>query len=153
MPDADDHLEPSASEDDGTRPGRVAEFVNRAGRDMNVGAQISSTVAEVTLAMTLGPLMTAFSQELGKRLGGSAADWLKRMHEHRRGGKKRVIEIDTPLKPTSFEVDDDLPDEARLALLDMDITSDAVSGQTMRWNSSAQAWQPVLYEQETDTSN
>jgi hypothetical protein len=36
----------------------------------------------------------------------------------------------------------DMPDEARLALLDLDVTSDAVRGKVLRWDSSASAWRP-----------
>jgi hypothetical protein len=36
----------------------------------------------------------------------------------------------------------DTPDEARLALLDLDVTDNAVCGKTLRWDSSASAWRP-----------
>ena len=34
----------------------------------------------------------------------------------------------------------DTPDEARLALLDLDVTADAVHGKLLRWDSSVSAW-------------
>ncbi len=36
-----------------------------------------------------------------------------------------------------------MPDEARLAVLDLDVTADVVRGQVLRWDSSASAWQPA----------
>ena len=37
----------------------------------------------------------------------------------------------------------DTPDEARLALLDLDVTADEVRGKLLRWDSSASAWRPA----------
>ena len=37
----------------------------------------------------------------------------------------------------------DTPDEARLALLDLDVTADAVRGKTLWWDSTASAWRPA----------
>jgi hypothetical protein len=34
------------------------------------------------------------------------------------------------------------PDEARLALLDLDVTSDELRGKLLRWNEEAMAWRP-----------
>jgi hypothetical protein len=36
----------------------------------------------------------------------------------------------------------DTPDEARLALLDLDVTAEEVRGKTLRWDSEAMAWRP-----------
>jgi hypothetical protein len=36
----------------------------------------------------------------------------------------------------------DTPDEARLALLDLDVTAEELSGKVLRWDSSASAWRP-----------
>ena len=41
-----------------------------------------------------------------------------------------------------IEVNEDLPDEARLALLDLDVESDVIRGQRLRWNVQVGAWLP-----------
>jgi hypothetical protein len=38
-----------------------------------------SVIVGAAVAATLGPMLTAFSKELGKSLGGSAADWLQKI--------------------------------------------------------------------------
>jgi len=43
------------------------------------GDMAGVTVFEVVMAGTLGPLVTAFCTELGKRLGGNVADWASRV--------------------------------------------------------------------------
>jgi hypothetical protein len=37
-------------------------------------------------------------------------------------------------------VTDDLPDEARLALIDLDVTAKDLRGKTFRWDNEATAW-------------
>jgi hypothetical protein len=36
----------------------------------------------------------------------------------------------------------DTPDEARLAVLDLDVTAEDVRGQLLRWDAEAQTWRP-----------
>ena len=36
----------------------------------------------------------------------------------------------------------DTPDEARLAVLDLDVTAEEVRGRDLRWDAEAQAWRP-----------
>ena len=36
----------------------------------------------------------------------------------------------------------DIPDEARLALLDMDLTAENLPGQLLRWNAEGRTWRP-----------
>ena len=36
----------------------------------------------------------------------------------------------------------DLPDEARLALIDLDFSAEAVRGRVLRWDAEAAAWLP-----------
>jgi hypothetical protein len=95
------------------------------------------TVVEVVMAGTLGPLVTAFCTELGKRLGGNAADWASRVRLIRKekNSNKAVLLVHSGPTTTVIEVNEDLPDEARLALLDLDIENDANRGQRLRWNA------------------
>jgi hypothetical protein len=41
-----------------------------------------------------------------------------------------------------FVVTGDLPDAARLALLDLEVVSEALRGKTLRWDEKALAWRP-----------
>jgi hypothetical protein len=90
-------------------------------------------------------LVTAFCTELGKRLGGTAADWAARVHLRRRQDDptKTVLVVEGDPVATVIEVDEDLPDEARLALLDLDVGNDVVRGHRLRWDAQARAWQPI----------
>lgn len=36
----------------------------------------------------------------------------------------------------------DTPDEARLALLDLDVTAEELRGKVLRWDEKARAWRP-----------
>jgi hypothetical protein len=44
---------------------------------------------------------------------------------------------------TIVELEKDLPDEAKLALLDLDFTGVAMNGRRLRWSAQAQAWEPT----------
>jgi hypothetical protein len=105
----------------------------------------NDVLGAVVVAMTLGPLVTSFCTELGKRLGGSTAEWAARVHLHRKTNKSSevLLSVDTGREITSIEVGDDLPDEARLALLDLDIEKDGVRGRRLRWDAEAGAWVAV----------
>jgi hypothetical protein len=123
-----------------------------------------------TAAVTLSPMVTAFSTELGKRLGGSAADWLKKIRLRPRTrlrlyrcplclqmkegsrppmchgipmelvrGNPSVLEVKTDGRTTVFEVSDDMPDEAKLGLIDIDLTKPEIRGHRLRWDGSQ--WQ------------
>jgi hypothetical protein len=102
------------------------------------------TVVEVVMAGTLGPLVTAFCTELGKRLGGNAADWASRMRLIHKGNNsnKAVLLVHAGAITTVIEVNEDLSDEARLALLVLDVENDANRGQRLRWNAQVGAWLP-----------
>lgn len=43
----------------------------------------------------------------------------------------------------------DLPDEARLALLDLDVTADDVCGKELRWDTASNTW---TVRQDADSS-
>jgi hypothetical protein len=100
---------------------------------------------EVVAAGTLGPLITAFCTELGKRLGGSAADWAKRVRLCRRSDDPATTFLQVEQVErlwTLIEIGEDLSDEAKLALLDLDVKSDAVRGQQLKWDEQSQKWLP-----------
>jgi hypothetical protein len=67
----------------------------------------------------------AFGTELGKRLGGSVADWTSRIGVRRKpdSGAEADLRVDTGGGVTIFEVADDMSDDAKPALLDLDATA------------------------------
>ena len=90
----------------------------------------------------------AFLETLGQRAGDGVANIPRQVHDlvsarKRRKGKTEVhlgLAGDVAAK---IAITEDTPDEARLALLDLDVTADAVRGKTLRWDSSASAWRPA----------
>jgi hypothetical protein len=85
----------------------------------------------------------AFVEALAKRHADGLAD-LVRTRIHRRGksrGREVEIGVDSDAA-AKVMVTEDLPDEARLALLDLDVTADELRGKLLRWDSSASAWRP-----------
>lgn len=118
---------------------------NIATGNVRVGTQTGMVIGEVVVAGTLGPLVTAFCTELGKRLGGTTADWIARVHIRRRTNSpaKSVVVVEADPVATVIDVDEDLSREARLALFDLDVQSDAVRGRHLKWDSHAAAWVPV----------
>jgi hypothetical protein len=96
----------------------------------------------VVLAGTLGPFLTAFSTELGRRFGGTVADWASRIRLRRRRGEPTEVglTITDDGAVTVLELDEGLSDEARLALIDLDIKADGVRGHRLKWDTQATAW-------------
>jgi hypothetical protein len=128
------------------------------------------TNEELVLAYTAATFSTAFIQALGKRAGDGLVDLSKRVGDLVRAGVRKkgtpteyhleaedgttvaVIIVTTGIAEYHIEVKDgtspvvivtaDLPDEARLALLDLDVTSDELRGKPLRWDSATGAWCP-----------
>jgi hypothetical protein len=96
--------------------------------------------AAIVAAILGRPFWNAFCTELGKRWGGSAADWASRIRARRK--QRGVADIEIPLEDciTTVEINSDLPEEARLALFDLDLTAEGVRGHRMRWDPLAKAW-------------
>jgi hypothetical protein len=101
-------------------------------------------VYEIVLAGTLGPLIVAFCTELGKRLGGTVADWSSRIkvHVRHRRGNSATVALDVVMgdEVTTLVLPEPFTDEARLALIELDIDSEAVCGHRYAWDAQAQAW-------------
>ena len=105
-------------------------------------------VNQAMLAFVLGNFSAAFVQALGQRAADGAAKLpnrigdLVRTHVRRKGKPDEArIGVDDGSAAT-IAITADTPDEARLALLDLDITDDTVRGKVLRWDSSASAWRP-----------
>jgi hypothetical protein len=113
------------------------------GSGIVIGNQ-ASVIFEVVAAGTLGPLVTAFCTELGRRLGGTVADWSGRMHLRRKANSSATTElvVETGSVSTVIEVGEDLSDEAKLALLDLDVESNGIRGKRLEWDEQVRAWLP-----------
>ena len=83
----------------------------------------------------------AFLETLAKHHADAVADLLRRSLHKNGTTTEAEIGLDDGSAATII-VTEDLPDEARLALLDLDVTSDELRSKTLRWDSSASAWRP-----------
>jgi hypothetical protein len=94
---------------------------------------------------TLVPFTTAFCTELGKRFGGTVADWTSRVRLHRASDQsaKAEIVVRTDDAFTVIELEEGVPDEARLALLDLNIEAEDIRGHRLRWDAALSAWAPI----------
>jgi hypothetical protein len=88
----------------------------------------------------------ALLETLGQRSGDGLADLSKRLGElvraRERQGKQDGYLIGIEGATAMLIVTEDLPDEARLAVLDLDVTAEDVRGKTLRWDNEAMAWRP-----------
>ncbi len=84
----------------------------------------------------------AFLETLARRHADGLADRVRM--RLRKNGKDTEAEIGLRGGASAtVVVTGDLPDEARLALLDLDVTADELRGKLLRWDSSASAWRPA----------
>jgi hypothetical protein len=102
-------------------------------------------MVELGVGVTMTPLVVAFFNELGRRLGSSCADWLNRGVKLR--FKPNRVELYSVQKEarkmTTIEIEEELSDPAWLALLDLSLDSDSVRGKRLRWNPQAGDWLPT----------
>jgi hypothetical protein len=103
---------------------------------------------QMALAFALGNFSSAFIGALGQRAADSAAKLPKRVGDLvrtrvRRKGKPDEYQVGVGDGSTAtIVITADLPDEARLALLDLDVTADELRGKLLRWDESVLAWRP-----------
>ncbi len=105
-------------------------------------------VAEIAAGLAGFTFLRAYCEELGKRFGGSTADWLSKLRVRRHRMKSKAARLEVPVNgvTTYFEIaDDGLPDEAKLALIDLDLTAEGIRGHRLRWDAEAQTWVPEKF--------
>ncbi|MFD6550475.1 hypothetical protein [Streptomyces sp. NPDC058398] len=103
------------------------------------------------IAATVSPLVTAFAAKLGERLGERVTITTPRPPWWRRRRRQSELQLATQVGRRQrsrhtflrIEVGEELTDEARLALLDLDVTQPELKGHLLRWNEEAKAWLPV----------
>lgn len=104
---------------------------------------------EMMLAFAAGNFCSAFIQALGQRAGNSVANLPKQVSDLVRKrvkskGQPEEIHISAKGDATAtIVVTADTPDEARLALLDLDVTAEELRGKLLRWDPAASAWHPA----------
>jgi hypothetical protein len=105
-------------------------------------------LAQVALVFAAANFCSAFLQALGQRAENSMADLpkraaeLMRKHVQRKGKPDEIhIGLEDDAAATVI-VTADLPDEARLALLDLDVTAPHLRGQELRWDPATGEWLP-----------
>lgn len=110
----------------------------------------AETAAVATTATAVVPYVKAIAAELGKRTVEAAPKVYRGMYcrlRFRGKGSKALVEaaeIQIALDSAVITVvlTKELPDEARLMLLDLDLTSDEFRGRALRWDDAAGAWLP-----------
>ncbi|MFD8529407.1 hypothetical protein ACFV0L_18505 [Streptosporangium canum] len=98
----------------------------------------------------LGPFLETFASKLGERFGESTGQVLGRIRVIRRRNRASAeLEIDDPAThaPTVLVLPADFSEEARLAVIELDITAEKVRGATMHWNPDTGAWEPTEDDQ------
>ena len=84
----------------------------------------------------------AFLETLAKHHADAVDDHL-RTRPRKNGATTEVqISIDGGTS-AALVVTADMPDEARLALLDLEVTADELRGKLLRWDGSAATWRPT----------
>jgi hypothetical protein len=143
--------ESAESDEDRFRAAAVAadEILVRKSEKRERKKGYSPTPEQVALTFALANFSSAFMQALGQRAADGAAKLPKRMRDLMKTRVRRKGEPDEYRigvrngSAATIAITADTPDEARLALLDLDVTADAVRGKLLRWDSSASAWRPA----------
>ncbi|MGW7572405.1 hypothetical protein [Streptomyces sp. NPDC054765] len=88
----------------------------------------------------LGQMGGAYLAKLGELLGESSARVLRRMWL-RLGNRSSTLTIRVDRADTLIVLPDgELSDEAKLALIDLDVTADGIRGETLAWDPESQSW-------------
>ncbi len=120
-----------------------AEFESRGVRIYN-----GATFEQMVLAFMVVNFSSAFIQALGQRAAGGAAKLPKRAadlvcnHVRKKGRPDEYrIGVDDGSAAT-IVITADTPDEARLALLDLDVTAPELRGKELGWDRTNGEWRP-----------
>ncbi|MFI2762328.1 hypothetical protein ACH5A3_26235 [Streptomyces echinatus] len=113
---------------------------------IHIGRMESPTYAELAVGFialkVLGPFVEAFATKLGEQLGESVGRALGRITLFRWAGWLRHLGVEVPNSRvwTRLELPEDLTEEARLALIDLDPTADEVRGRLLHWDETTKTW-------------
>ncbi|MFJ4584548.1 hypothetical protein [Streptomyces echinatus] len=113
---------------------------------IRIGRMESPTYAELAVGFialkVLGPFVEAFATKLGEQLGESVGRALGRITLFRWAGWLRHLGVEVPNSRvwTRLELPEDLTEEARLAMIDLDPTADEVRGRLLHWDETTKTW-------------
>lgn len=122
----------------------------------NGGDATVRALAALFAFQAFAPFWSAFVGELGKQLGETTTEVMHRIRlrctgkratveVHGRGPEKHEPEMGVSAS-CMLQLDfdpDELSDDARLAMLEIDFDSPYLHGKTLRWSPQAGAWIPV----------
>jgi hypothetical protein len=115
--------------------------------DPGNGPDFYFTPEMIALATATAIFSKAFLETLGSRAGDGVANIPKhvadlvRKYIHRKNKSEYQVGVEGHASAI-IVITEFLPDEARLALLDLDVAGDEVRGKTLRWDDAAAAWLP-----------
>lgn len=96
-------------------------------------------LTEVLLVATAASYVTMFTQTLAKHNAEALIEAVRT--RFRRNGKTLELVVGTEDDAAAaFVVTQDLSDEAKLAMFDVDVTAEKVRGKFLRWNDEAMVW-------------
>jgi hypothetical protein len=126
-----------AGEPDTPDPGDPGELDRTAVR----GIPFEEIAAAAAIFKVLGTFGDAYLSRLGQILAESTPAIVKRIRLRRYPvhNTGRLM-IRTDRSTIVFEFDGDLSDEAKLALIDIDLTDDSLQAATLRWDAARGQW-------------
>jgi hypothetical protein len=105
----------------------------------NISIQVAVEITSGFVALkVLGSMAEAFASRLGERFADTVAEAVKRVWLFRRNHE--ALAIDTTNGMTTIELPDVLTDDARLALIELDVMADEIRGKTLYWDADTKAW-------------
>lgn len=112
------------------------------------------TVATVLLTATVSPFVMAFAAKLGERLGAEVKiARLPWQRERQRPEELVVVPPRARGRTITLEVDSEMTEEARLALIELDVDRPELWGHRLRWDEDAKAWLPVPPRPDSEASH
>jgi hypothetical protein len=94
---------------------------------------------EVVLIAAAANYVTVFMQTLAKHNAEALIEAVRTRFRGKGKGLEIVVGTEDDAAAT-LVITSNLPDEARLALLDLDVTAEEVRGKILRWDSDAKVW-------------
>jgi hypothetical protein len=107
------------------------------------GIQVYNSLSPEQLAFLAGIAIysKAFIETLAKHNAEGLIEAV-RTRFRKKGNAAEVLVGPDDGAAATLVITSDTPDEARLAVLDLDVTADDVRGQLLRWDAEAETWRP-----------
>lgn len=98
--------------------------------------------ADVLLIAAASSYVTVFTQTLAKHNAEALIGAVQTRFRRKTKTLELTLVVGSEDDGVAFVVTGDLSDDAKLAMLDVDVTSDELRGKSLRWNDKAMAWRP-----------